>query len=167
MTHTYVRSTHSWTHTCTHTHKHTNLLGGEDDVNSIVEILESNWANPFNNVPSELANISTGTKATSYICQDLLGAKEIGEKAYNLHVKKLEQGVGFHEVMKKQKVKTFKDIVKSASSKTSSKEVILRTDARLFGHMLLIAQNRKLDIEEVFSYPLGSKPWSLAIQMGL
>ena len=96
------------------------------------------------------------------ICQDLLGAKEISEKVYTLHVKKLEQGVRFHEVMKKQKVKTFKDIVKSASSKTSSKEVILRTDARLFGHMLLIAQNRKLDIEEVFSYPLGSKPWSLA-----
>ena len=28
--------------------------------------------------------------------------------------------------------------------------------------MLLIAQNRKLDMRDVLEYPLGPKPWALA-----
>lgn len=46
--------------------------------------------------------------------------------------------------------------------KTSNKEIILRTDRRLFGNMVLIAQNRKLEMQDVFCYPLGPLPWALA-----
>jgi len=46
--------------------------------------------------------------------------------------------------------------------KGSTKEVILRADRRLFGNMILIAQNRKLDMCKVLCHPLGPLPWALA-----
>ena len=64
----------------------------------------------------------------------------------SLHVKKLKEGVGFYEPIPKLKVKTFSNPSKAASSKATSKEIVLKADNRLFGHMLLIAQNRKLDM---------------------
>ncbi len=39
---------------------------------------------------------------------------------------------------------------------------MLKADRRLFGNMILIAQNRKLEMGEVLCYPLGPLPWSLA-----
>lgn len=39
---------------------------------------------------------------------------------------------------------------------------MLQSDHKLFGTMVLIAQNRQLDMLEVFSHPLGPIPWSLA-----
>ena len=115
-------------------------------MQSIVEILESNWTNPFSNDPSDLVNISTGAVAPPNICMDLLGAQQNGENAYSLRVKKLEEGVGFYEPIPKLKVKTFSNPRKAASAKATSKEIVLKADNRLFGHMLLIAQNRKLDM---------------------
>ena len=44
----------------------------------------------------------------------------------------------------------------------TNKEVVLKADNRLYGQMLLIAQNWKLDMRDVLEYPLGPKPWALA-----
>ena len=46
--------------------------------------------------------------------------------------------------------------------KGSNKEITLKADQGLFGNMLLIAQNRKLDMRVVRCHPLGKLPWSLA-----
>ena len=43
-----------------------------------------------------------------------------------------------------------------------NREIALKADNRVFGHMLLVAQNRKLNMKDVLSYPLGPKPWALA-----
>ena len=77
----------------------------------------------------------------------------------------LESGTGFYEPIKKLNLKTFSAFQKDTvtSIKTGAyKEMILKSDNRVFGQMLLIAQNRKLDMKEVFEYPLGPKPWALA-----
>ena len=37
----------------------------------------------------------------------------------------------------------------------------MKADHRMFGHMLLAAQSRRLDMQEVLCYPLGPKPWAL------
>lgn len=44
----------------------------------------------------------------------------------------------------------------------SNKEIILKADRRLYGTMVLIAKNRTLDMNAVFSHPLGPLPWSLS-----
>ena len=46
--------------------------------------------------------------------------------------------------------------------KGTNREITLKADRRLFGTMILIAKNRKLDMHAVFCHPLGPLPWSLA-----
>jgi len=77
----------------------------EANVESIVELLESNWINPFANEPSDLVCISTGAAAPPYVCSDLLKAQERGEKADKLQVERLEKGSGFYDPIKKLKLK--------------------------------------------------------------
>jgi hypothetical protein len=40
----------------------------------------------------------------------------------------------------------------------TAKEIMLKVDNSDFGHMLLIAQNHKIDMKEVLYYPLRPKP---------
>lgn len=49
-------------------------------------------------------------------------------------------------------MKTF-NTSKGKTLKTSIKEVMLRTDSILFGNMVLVAQNTKLEMQDVFCYP--------------
>ena len=58
-------------------------------------------------------------------------------------------------------LKTF-DSVKRCKMKVNGKEVILKSDNRLFAHMILVASSRKLSMKEVIKHPLGPMPWLLA-----
>ena len=40
--------------------------------------------------------------------------------------------------------------------------MVLKSDRNLFGHMILIAQSRQLQIKAVLAHPLGPMPWTLA-----
>ena len=42
------------------------------------------------------------------------------------------------------------------------KEIVLKADRNLFGHIIVVAQTRKLEMKNVLSYPLGPIPWALA-----
>jgi hypothetical protein len=133
----------------------------ESDVTSIAEMLENTWTNPFCGDPTDLVSISTGLVAPLEVATDLLKAHEKGEAAYAARAQKLEEGSGFYDPIKKLKLKTFSDLKKVTVIKGTEKEIVLKADNRVFGHMLLIAQNRKLDMQDVLCYPLGPKPWAL------
>ena len=47
------------------------------------------------------------------------------------------------------------------------KDVVRKADRGLFARMVLMAQNRQMDMRTVLSYPLGPLPWSLATTDGL
>ena len=42
----------------------------------------------------------------------------------------------------------------------------LSSHSEVFGKLLLISKARPIDLKEVFSYPLGPIPWSLASSLG-
>ena len=68
--------------------------------------------------------------------------------------------VKFHEKMKKQNLKTFwtsKQNTLVTKHKTSSSK-----HRNLFGHMIIVAQSRQLQIRDVLAHPLGPLPWVLA-----
>lgn len=46
--------------------------------------------------------------------------------------------------------------------KGTSKEVIIKAGRALFAQMIIIAENRKLKMNDVLCHPLGLLPWSLA-----
>ena len=68
--------------------------------------------------------------------------------------------------MKKLQLKTFSTLSKKKKSKISGKTVILKTDRTLFGRMIVIAQSRNLQMQEVFTHALGPLPWALATPEG-
>lgn len=105
--------------------------------------------------------------APSKIEQDLLAAKAIGEKAYEIfRVERLESQPAktkFHDTIPKAKLQTFIDLNKKVQVKSkTSKEIILKADRNLFAQMTLIAENRKLQMRELLSHPLGPLPWALS-----
>ncbi|KAG1659941.1 Choline O-acetyltransferase [Nymphon striatum] len=135
----------------------------ENDVKSIVDMLENNWTNSFSNQPSDLVSLSIGAAATSAITSDLLKPRSKGEEAFKIHKERLESGSGFFDLIKKQNLQTFTVLQKNTVVNAgTNREMILKADNRVFGNMLLIAQSRKLDMKDVLQYPLGPKPWALA-----
>ena len=51
-------------------------------VQSLVDLMETEWINPFSGDPKEMISLSTGTVAPSDVSTDLLTAKARGETAY-------------------------------------------------------------------------------------
>ena len=39
---------------------------------------------------------------------------------------------------------------------------MLKSDRNLFGHIIVVAQSREIDMEQILSHPLGPIPWALA-----
>ncbi|KAG1659185.1 hypothetical protein GQR58_022660 [Nymphon striatum] len=150
----------------------TRIIKDEADVQALLTMLESNWINPFDENSQELVSISSGKLATPDITEDLLHAHESGKKAYDaFKTKRLEQeppAKKFHDPMKKLNLKTFSNLsVKKMKTTAHGKELVLKADRNLFAHMLLVAQSRKLKMEDVLSHPLGPLPMALASPDGL
>ena len=135
----------------------------EKAVQSLVDLMENNWTNPFGSTISELVSLSTGATAPTDVAKDLLTAQEKGEKAYQeFQANRLEMGDNFFDRLPKMQLKTFDSIKKKNTKKLSNKVVVLKSDNKLFGQMLLVASSRKLDMKVVLQHPLGPLPWSLA-----
>jgi len=99
---------------------------------------------------------------------DLMNAQKIGEELYQTfkreHLEKTAADpdrVDFFVTMKKQQLKTFGDMCKK-KVKCKGKELMLRADRILFGHMIVVAQTIQLDLKDVLSHLLGPIPWALA-----
>ena len=125
--------------------------------------METEWINPFSGDPTELTSLSTGTVASSDVAIDLLTANARGEVAYKNFQ---DERIGlrkkpFHDSLPKQKLKTFSGINKPRVAKSTNNETVLKADHKLFGHMVVIATSRKLDMRSVLAHPLGPLPWSL------
>lgn len=135
----------------------------EVDVQSLVDLMENEWINPFSGDPTELISLSTGTAAPSDVASDLLTAKQIGDTAYkHFQENRIEsRKKAFHDPLRKQKLKTFSDVNKARVVKGTNKDAILKSDHKLFGHMVLVATSRKFDMSSVLAHPLGPLPWSL------
>ena len=139
----------------------------EENVVSMVDILESQWTNPMNSDPSDIVNISTGTAVPTDIAKDLLETQKKGEAAYKDFEKdRILPGCTkeLHDPIRRMKLKTFSSLKETNTSRTRThtKEAVLKADHRIFGQMILIASNRQLNMAEVLKHPLGPLPWSLA-----
>lgn len=69
----------------------------------------------------------------------------------------------FHDKMTRQNLKTFTSVKTSVRMKQGQKkDVILKADRNLFGHMIMASQSRNLNIKDVLAHPLGPLPWALS-----
>ena len=72
----------------------------------------------------------------------------------------------FFDPIKKLNLKTFSNLVATTKVKANGKDVIMKADKELLGRMANISKDRVVDPKEIFSYPLGPIPWSLAGPLG-
>lgn len=126
--------------------------------------------NSFNREQGELVSLSTATVALPEVAKDLLGAYRRGEDAYQAFK---EERLGtdtpttlFHDKMTKKKLRTFSGIRMKPHRQGLAKEAILKANRNLFGQMILAAENRKLQMSDVLTHPLGPLPWALASSDG-
>ena len=141
----------------------------EKDVSAMVELIK-NWTDPFEG-HTQLFSISTGAVATAAIAEDLARAYKVGEAAYaDFKKTRLESqppAVKFHDKLKKQKLKTFGALSETKKvAKNKDAETVLRADRNLFARMIIIAESRNLQMQDVLKHPLGPLPASLACNNG-
>ena len=141
------------------------------DTKALVDLLEIDWVNPMSGNQPELTSISTGRLATPDIKNDLTRAHEVGTESYKTFKENRLEATppveAFHGKISKQNLKTFSNLIKKKRvTKADGKEVILQADRQLFAHMILAAESRHLDLQEVLGHPLGPIPWSLAMSEG-
>ena len=64
--------------------------------------------------------------------------------------------------MSKMSLKIFSHIISKSLESQKAKDVVLKADRCLFGHMILVAKSRELNLKDDLSHPLGPLPWAFA-----
>ena len=144
------------------------ILKDEEDIQSLIDMLQNLWQNPFARDLSDLCNLSTGAIPEDGLTSDVLSARVKGEEACSHFISERlssSRSAKFFDKLPRIKLKSFRN-VNTKRVKASDKEVVLRADKNLFSMMTLISQNRELDMKEVLAHPLGPIPWSLACNDG-
>jgi hypothetical protein len=88
--------------------------------------------------------------------KDLLKAHKKREVVYAERLVKLEKGTGFYDPIKKLKLQTISSLMKETVIKRTAKKILSKAGNRVFGHTLLIVQNRKIDVLPPGSNTVGS-----------
>ena len=136
------------------------------DVQSLVDLMDNNWINPMNPIDIKLVSLSTGTLAPPSVSRDLIRAHDDREQEYqtfkNNRLEADPPQTQFYDKMSKLNLKTFSHISSKKLERGKAKDVVLKADRSLFGHIILVAESRMLDLRDVLSHPLGPLPWALA-----
>ena len=93
-------------------------------------------------------------------------ASEIGEQAYKQFKEERLEAIQpknkFHDPMKLKKLKTLSSLSKKRNVTADGRTMILKADRSLFGRIIILGQNRKIEVRELLHYSLGPLPWALA-----
>ena len=146
----------------------TRKLRDKTAVQSLVNLMDASWINPFRVDQDTLVHLATAAVAPADVVHDLMNTQKIGEDVYQTfksdRIEKAAEDPGkidFFATMKNQRLKTFTDTY-TKKVKCKAKVLVLKMDRKLFGHIVFIAQTRKLDMKQVLSHPPGPIPWALA-----
>ena len=137
---------------------------------STVDGLIKDWVNPFVE-RQDLISISTAKRASRDVASDLLKAYEIGEQAYaTFKGERLERDPPeqkFYDPIKTNRLKTCSNMCKKKEVKSSGRVTILKADRSLFGRIIVMAQGRNLQMDDILSHHIGPLPWAMATADGL
>ncbi len=113
----------------------------EEDVKSLIDLMENTRLNPMAPNGIDLVSLSTGSIALPDVTRDLMRAPETGEEAYQVFKQKCFEedppSLKFHDKMTKQSLKTFSNISTKRAHGKTAQDVVLNT--RLVLHALCAA----------------------------
>ena len=138
----------------------------EKHIQAVISILTDTFINPFNN--QTLVSISTGIQTTDRVTQDMLKARDLGQKSMEAFLtdRLCNSESSIFDPIKKLKLATFATMNKKKICKLKGKEISLRSSKDLFCKVTIIAQKRSINLNQLFEYPLGPLPLSLAETVG-
>ena len=112
--------------------------------------------------------IASAVKAADDIADHLLTADQKGNDALTTFIERRLQtsDVDLFAPLSKAELQTFQNLVKSKKIKAAENDIIIKADRGLFGRMVVIAQHRRMNMQDVLKYPLGPLPWSIATPDG-
>ena len=121
----------------------------EQDVQHLLDTL-AGWCNPFDtHGGDDLTSLSSGAAACKTVAKDLTEAYVKGTSACSKFLQdRLASGnVGFHEKLPMLKLRMFTSKLRGTKriSKTTKREVVLKTDKNFFAHLVVLAQARHLN----------------------
>ena len=140
----------------------------EKDNKTLISILETikKTMNPFdeNLDKNILFNMSTGKAASSNVTDFLLNIKSLGhEQKLRFFSKDFEDPTRFVKPIKRNNIYNFASdcVKKTIKSKTRGNQALIKMERDIFGRLLAIAIDKKVDIEYCLSYPLAPVPPAL------
>ena len=142
-------------------HKITNNANGLRKLMSVIE----ETMNPFspNVSKDELFIISTGKATTKEASRFLLNVKKLGSDARKKFIRECnEDPARFEKPITRSKLRTFQTATKQFKVRGKNEKTATVTMMRdLFGSILFLSLQKKVDMAEVFCYPLTPVPLSL------
>ena len=134
------------------------------DLDSLIKCIE-NTMNPFVITPKDaLFNIVTGKEVANDIRDDLLQCQQIGEKWHQDFVTGcFNDDSRFDKPIRRRKVKNFAAATPKTKIRGKAEKVIeFKNTHDLFGRLLYISSQEKVNMAKVLSYPLLEFPLSLS-----
>ncbi|XP_066917320.1 uncharacterized protein [Clytia hemisphaerica] len=138
----------------------------QKDVKNVKDTIDSMFINPFEEC--DLMSLTSGVAPTEEVKDQLLDAEMLGENALvKFQQERLQSNeVDFFATLNRLNLGTFTKLLRKTVKMPNGKEAQFSTQSNIFGKIALIQQFRQLDLKEVFRFPLGPVPWSLAESNG-
>ena len=130
------------------------------------DIITSMFINPLEEI--ELISLSSEVSPPENVALDLLQVHNKGHAEMEKFVDEslVNQIVGFYEPLKRLKLGTLTKLKKKSVKTKEGKIIQFSAQSAIFGKTAIIQQTPKLDLKEIFCFPLGPIPLSLATSTG-
>lgn len=135
----------------------------EEDVRSLMKEVIRTRINPFSYEGNNLISITSGEEASPEVQADLEKARDLGEGKLQEFVEQrlTTNATDFNAPLKSNKSRTFKHLTEKSTAKKT-----LQCSGRLFDRLLVVSQQRQVDMRAVMCHSLGNVSWSLSSSDG-
>lgn len=140
------------------------IRSDEEAIQSVMETF-TGFFNPFTGESGhDIFSISSGKVAPENVRSDLTTAFNRGEDCFQSFVQRrlLDKEVDVFEKLSLPSCKTFSDIDKKSLSRSSQSTASVKEHRDILARMLMIAQEKGLNLKDTLKYPLSSMPNTLA-----
>ena len=135
----------------------------EREVANVVEVI-TNMTNPFE-VEGDMVNIASGKVATPSVSNDMISAKDIGERKCKTFMSEqlLTSEPDLFATLKATKLNTFSTMERKTNVKTSKGQIVeLKNDLKFVSRLLAVGKSRNIDMKDVLTYSLRKFPSPIA-----
>ena len=135
----------------------------EREVANVVEVI-TNMTNLFEG-EGDMVNIASGKVATPSVSNDMISAKDIGERKCKTFMSEqlLTSEPDLFATLKATKLNTFSTMERKTNVKTSKGQIVeLKNDLKFVSRLLAVGKSKNIDMKDVLTYSLRKFPSPIA-----